>query len=232
MNTLELITKAYYLSGVSSRGYQVISDEQIADGLDILNDILAEKSMTTACIPYYSHTTFNAIPGQSIYDIPGLVDITQFTFNIENVRYSMISDSQQKFFGDARVDNIKNLPFHYYAERQLVGMRLYLYFTPNQDYEMNITGKYELQELALFDNISLILNRFYISYLKYYLAKRLCDFNGRSYPPNLESTYIGLNAQISNMFGVDLSVVKNSMFTRDSFNWGQINIGLGWTSRA
>lgn len=228
MNTLELITKAYYLSGILSRGYETVSSEQTTDGLDILNDILAEKSISSSYIPYYSHAEFNTVIGQEIYDIPGLVDITELTFNIQTVRYPMIRDNQQRYFGDGRVDNIQNLPFHYYAERHLGGMRIYLYFTPSQVFQMKITGKYALQELALFDTLDTILDRFYVSYLKYYLAKRLCDFYGVSYPPNLMSTYVGLNAQIDKMVGVDLSIKRESMFRRDHFGYGQANLGRGW----
>jgi len=229
MNTLELITKAYYLSGILARGFETISAEQTSDGLDLLNDILAEKSISSALIPYYSHATFNATPGVAEYTIPNLVDIREFTFNIENVRYPMVRDSQKKFFGSGRVDDIQNLPFHYYAERQLGGMLLYLYFTPNQDYEMNITGKYALQQLELFDDLDQILDRFYVSYLKYYLAKRICDFYGQTYPPQLEPTYRGLDAQLNKMVGTDLSINRDSLFSKNYFNYGQANLGRGWT---
>jgi hypothetical protein len=229
MNTLELITKAYYLSGILARGFETISAEQTSDGLDLLNDILAEKSMSTALIPYYSHTTFNAVPGQEVYTIPGLMDIRELTFNINDVRFPMVRDTQKRYFGAGRVDNLENLPFHYYAERQVGSMLIYLYFVPNEAYEMKITGKYSLQELALFDDLDPILDRFYTSYLKYHLAKRICDFYGNSYPPQLEPTYKGLEAQLSKMVGIDLSITRDSMFRRNYFGYGDANLGRGWS---
>jgi hypothetical protein len=89
MNTLGLISNAYYLSGILSRGFETISSEQTTDGLELLNDIIAEKSITTSLIPYYSHTTFDTVEGQSEYEVPGLMDIRELTFSIDNVRYQM-----------------------------------------------------------------------------------------------------------------------------------------------
>ena len=228
MNTLELITKAFYLSGILGRSFEVISDEQTSDGLDLLNDVLAEKSITTSYIPYYTHTTFNTVIGQDIYTIPGLVDLSNLTFNIGDVRYPMVRDTQRRFFGQGRVDNIQSLPFHYYDERQLGGMLIYLYFVPSQDFVMNITGKFSLQEVALFDDLSLILDRFYISYLKYFLAKRICDIYGQTFQSELMQTLIGLDAQINKLVGVDLSIPRNSQFNRNRFGYAYANLGNGF----
>jgi hypothetical protein len=229
MNTLGLISNAYYLSGILSRGFETISSEQTTDGLELLNDIIAEKSITTSLIPYYSHTTFDTVEGQSEYEVPGLMDIRELTFSIDNVRYQMTRDSQSRFFGAGRVENLESLPFHYYAERQLDKMIIYLYFVPDQAYEMKITGKYKLQELELYEELNDKLDRFYQSYLKYLLAKRICDFYGQSYPQSLEPTLIGLEAQIDKMVGVDLTVKTKSMFDGAVFNYGQANLGRGWT---
>jgi hypothetical protein len=228
MNTLELINNAYYLSGILSRDFETISASQTSDGLEILNDVLAEKSISSALIPYYSHTTFNTVVGQETYTIPNLVNIAELTFNIGDVRYQMIRDSQKRYFGTGRVDNLNSLPFHYYAERQLPGMELYLYFIPEQVFEMKITGKYSLQELTLFDDLDPIFNRFYKSYLKYFLAKRLCDFFGHTYPDQLKPTLKGLEEQINKMVGVDLSIDRQSMFRKNYFGYGQANLGNGW----
>lgn len=228
MNTLELINNAYFLSGILSRDFETISASQTADGLELLNDVLAEKSISSALIPYYSHTTFNTVEGQEEYVVANLVDITELTFNIGDVRYSMIRDTQKRYFGDGRVDSIQSLPFHYYAERQLGGMRFYLYFVPDQDFEMKVTGKFALTELTLFQDLDTVFDRFYKSYLKYYLAKRLCDFFGHNFPDQLKPTLRGLEEQMNKMVGVDLSINRQSMFRKNYFGYGQANLGRGW----
>lgn len=229
MITRQLIANAYYLSGILSRDFETISDTQAVDGLGILNDILAEKSISSALIPYYTQTTYNGTQGEKEFTIPGLVNETDVTFFIDNVRYKMIRDSQQRFWGDSRVEDISSLPFHYYSQRALGGMQFYLYFTPDQAYEFQITGKFKIETLDLDVDTALFLDRFYVSYLKYKLAKRLCDFYGHQFPPQLMPDLKGLEAQLNKMVGVDLTIEKPSNFSRGGdFNYGQANLGKGW----
>jgi hypothetical protein len=225
MNTLELITNAYYLSGILSRGFETISDEQTADGLELLNDVIAERAINSSYIPYFSHTTFNTVPGQEIYDIDGLVDLATLTFNINDVRYHMTRDNQNRYFGGNRVDNIRSLPFHYYAERQEGNQTLiYLYFVPDQVYEMKITGKYALSELTLFETLT--MDRFYISYLKYKLAQRICEYYQTSFSQISTATLSGLENKINKMVGTDLTV--NRRGGQKKINYAFVNINSGW----
>ncbi|MHA2405045.1 MAG: hypothetical protein ACXADH_18780 [Candidatus Kariarchaeaceae archaeon] len=170
MITRQLIANAYYLSGILSRDFETISDTQAVDGLDILNDILAEKSISSALIPYYTQTIYQGVAGTKEFIVPDLVNETDVTFFIDNVRYKMIRDSQQRFWGDSRVEDISSLPFHYYSQRAVGGMQFYLYFTPDADYRFEITGKYRIETLTLDIDTSFFLDRFYVSYLKYKLA--------------------------------------------------------------
>ena len=229
MITRQLIANAYYLSGILSRDFETISDTQAVDGLDILNDILAEKSISSALIPYYTQTIYQGVAGTKEFIVPDLVNETDVTFFIDNVRYKMIRDSQQRFWGDSRVEDISSLPFHYYSQRAVGGMQFYLYFTPDQDYRFEITGKYRIETLTLDIDTSFFLDRFYVSYLKYKLAKRLCDFYGHQFPGQLEPTLKGLEAQLNKMVGVDLTIKKQSNFSRGgNFSYGQANLGKGW----
>jgi hypothetical protein len=229
MITRQLIANAYYLSGILSRDFETISDTQAVDGLDILNDILAEKSISSALIPYYTQTIYQGVAGTKEFIVPDLVNETDVTFFIDNVRYKMIRDSQQRFWGDSRVEDISSLPFHYYSQRAVGGMQFYLYFTPDADYRFEITGKYRIETLTLDIDSSFFLDRFYVSYLKYKLAKRLCDFYGHQFPGQLEPTLKGLEAQLNKMVGVDLTIEKPSNFSRGgNFSYGQANLGKGW----
>jgi hypothetical protein len=229
MITRQLIANAYYLSGILSRDFETISDTQAVDGLDILNDILAEKSISSALIPYYTQTIYQGVAGTKEFIVPDLVNETDVTFFIDNVRYKMIRDSQQRFWGDSRVEDISSLPFHYYSQRAVGGMQFYLYFTPDADYRFEITGKYRIETLTLDIDTSFFLDRFYVSYLKYKLAKRLCDFYGHQFPGQLEPTLKGLEAQLNKMVGVDLTIKKPSNFSRGgNFSYGQANLGKGW----
>lgn len=230
MNAAQLISYAYYLSGIRSRTLEDVTNTDTADGLELLNDILAEKSIDSSLINYFTHTEFNTVPGQEEYFIPDLVDLSSLTFNIDDVRYKMIRDFNRKYFGSSRVDNITSLPFHYYAERTVGGMNLYLYFIPDDNYLMKITGKFSLAQISdpsqNLDN----LDRFYTSYLKYELAYRICNLFDKDFPQQSFVVLNGLRTKLENMVGIDLTIEKDSLFparTVDPFI--EANLGRGWT---
>ncbi|MGB1309583.1 MAG: hypothetical protein ACPG47_00150 [Leucothrix sp.] len=226
----ELITSAYYLSGVVSRDLETVSGSQLTDGLELLNDILAEKSRLGIEIPYYSHTTLNTVVGQEEYDVPGLIDLDAITFNIGEVRYSMVRMDRRYYFGSPRVDNIESLPFSYFPERVKDGMKIYLYFLPVDVYVVKITGKFALSQVAADTDLNLELDRYYESYLKYKLASRLCDFNGISFGINKDKTLFELESELDDISAPDMTNQKLSTLTskQSGYNWADINIGRGW----
>ena len=126
----ELINRAYYLSGVVSRKFQSVSGAQVTDGLNLLNEILAEKGITGALIPYYKEYSLALITGQEKYFIDGLIEIETVTFNIDTVRYSMRGKGRKAYFGSGRADDIQTLPYEWRLERVLNGSDIYIYFLP------------------------------------------------------------------------------------------------------
>ena len=231
MNARELINDAWYLSGIVSREWETVTGTQASDGLRLLNDFIGETSINGSRIPYYTHDTFNTVDGQEEYSIPGLIDLEELTFNIDNVRYQMVRDTQKNYFGSFRVDDITSLPFHYYAERQLGGTKIYLYFVPNTDYEMRMTGKFALTSVDYDTDLSVIFDLFYTSYLKYALANRLCDDYGYQFTPLKLKTLHRLEKKIRDLPGIDLSINKISGFRSRNGSpdiWALGNLYNGW----
>lgn len=230
MLVLELVSNAYRLSGIVAQGFENISNDEPSIGLSLLNDILAEYSISGSMITYYTFNNFPAVIGQEIYNISNLVEIETMTFNINDVRYNMIRDNRRRYFGQSRVDDLLSLPFHYYAERQLGGMRIYLYFLPSQAYLMKIEGKYALTNVTLQTQLTGILEDYYVLYLKYALAQRIADYYCWQFPEQNKATLESLYNQINNFGGVDLNLNINPLFTKQNLGiYGQANLGKGWT---
>jgi hypothetical protein len=229
MNAAELIAKAFYLSGVVGRGYESITGEYSQDGLDLLNDILAEKAIDSALIPYTSHTTFETVANTEIYTVQNLVEIDCLTFNLdENTRLPLERDTQYNYFGSGRINDIKSLLTHYYAERQVDNtMKIYFFFIPDSAYTVNITGKYAFSSASLLDTLP--FDQFYTSYLKYLLAKRICHFYEENFNPEHEATLQKMEEKLYQMTGEDFTSRKVSMFSRSGVNYAQANLGKGWT---
>lgn len=226
----QLITKAYYLSGIVSRKFQSVSGDQITDGLDFLNEVIAEKAITGSMIPYFKEYSLTAVPGQEEYEIPDLIQAETVTFNIGPVRYSMNVQGRKAYFGTGRVDNTQSLPYQWHIERKLNGSTLYLYFIPNDGYDIKIWGKFKLDEISdLCDDLELIYDKFYIKYLTYATANEICDEYNVILPVQAAKTLEILEEKLTYVSPLDLSVQKKSSFQRDtSINYADVNLGRGW----
>ncbi len=229
MNANELIANSYYLSDIVSRELETVSGSQQADGLDMLNDLLVEKSAKGQMIPYYTHTTLDTIPGQEEYFIPNLIDAEVITFNIDDIRYSMLRYKRKEYFGLPRADNVQSLPTSYHFERSLGGGKLYFYYLPDDVFRVNITGKFSLAKVIGSQELSGGLDDYYVAYLKYALAKRIADFFNIEFAPGKKDTLFALERKVFEVAPPDLQIKKLSTFgDRRHVNWAYVNLGEGY----
>lgn len=222
---LELITRAFYLSQVVSRGLQVPSAEQINDGLYLLNALIDFKNADLREIPYYQEYIFETVQGQEMYSVPNLLSVDTMTFNIGDVRYSMEEQTRTYYFGIPRVDMVQSLPFQYRVERTLDGCNVYMYFVPAQVYVIKIWGKFALMNVTLQSDMSQIYDLFYIEFLRYSLAIYICAEWGATPPDLVVSQHKELQKKIMDVSPPDLSIrSQNLIGPANSITWGLINM--------
>lgn len=229
--TTQLITSSFYASGVVSREFETVSGGQQADGLQWLNDIITEKTVDNGMIPYETTYNSNFVIGQTIYPIPGLIQIDTLVFFLDTVRYAMKYDKRNNFFGSPRVENITTLPFEWYFERQFGGGNLHIYFAPDQNYPMEIHGVFRLSAVTLGQDLSLTLDQFYRTYLHYCLADRICAEYSYDVPPNVTKQLSKYESWISKKSRLlDLRMKKvSTLQRRGGYSWAQVNLGKGFT---
>jgi hypothetical protein len=225
-----LITNAYYLSGVVSRSFQTVTGEQLNDGLNLLNALLAVKTIDQRLIPYYRELAVTAVIGQEKYFIQNLIAVETFTFNIGSVRYSMLPIMRKKYFGTGRVDNIQSLPYNWHVERERGGASLYIYFLPNTAYPMKIWGKFGIVNVASEnEDLSLVYDAFYIEYLRYALAEYICAEYNITFQPQSAQKLKELEYTLIDLSPKDFSITKFSTLQSDTgINYADVNIGRGW----
>jgi hypothetical protein len=231
-NVTKLITNAWYLSGIVSRQLQTLSGDQLSDGLDLLNALLAMKTADDRLIPYFTSYPLTAVIGQESYAIPGLISVETITFNLQTiVRFPMQQLSRKQYFGTYRVNNINSLPFSCHIERSKGGATLYVYYLPNDNYPITITGKFSLGSFSSFTtDLELTLDKFYIEYLRYALAALMCDEYAIAFSPRHQATLDKYEEKLLDLSPLDLSVSKISSFGRGSnINWGYVNFP-GWSA--
>lgn len=225
----ELITRAYYLSQVVSRELEQVSGQQLNDGLVYLNALLSLKSAHTRVIPYYQEYDFTAVIGQEEYFVPNLVAPETLTFNIGPVRYSTMPSSRRPYFGAGRVDNITSLPFNWHFERVLNGSNIFLYFLPDQAYPIKIWGKFGFVNVTLNEDLLTVYDEYYIDYLRYRLALRICSEYGIPMQPQTMDELRELEEAVTDVSPPDLTLSKISCLQGSTgINWGDVNLGRGW----
>jgi hypothetical protein len=230
--TLQLINNAYYESGIVSRGFETVGGQEAQDGLQFLNDLIADKTVENGLIPYYEQFDFVAVPGQELYFIPDLIEVDTFVFFIDTVRYQTENRARREYFGSSRADNIRSLPGSWHMERCFGGANLYIYFKPNEAFPLTIWGQFRLQQVVINQDLSLTLDRFYINYLKYDLAVRLCNEYNYTVPPGVAKQFAKYEDDIGKRSGkMDLRLTKlSSLQRRGGINYGTVNIGHGWVN--
>ena len=331
----ELISEAFYTSGIVSREFQTVAGDQVITGLLKLNEILSDTAIETDMLPYYttSYKFFSQI-NTEMYFIPNLDQCETLVFYLDTVRYQMRKNPRDQYFGQGRAQNVQSLPFNWHVERTLGGSNLFIYFFPDQDYPMEITGLFRLQSVVLgqdlnsalatanlgvpivtgtgnfaagelivndidlagtyaqpidlvnyintgvipfvsadlstgqfiltnisgtninivsngsegtvnnvtFSNFSTVngymnqtfmpiaLDQFYINYLQYYLADRLCTAYNFELPMGAAKQLLRYQQMISKRSSpMDLTMNKlSTLQTQSSINYGQVNIGRGF----
>ena len=226
-----LISDAFYISGVASREFEQVTATQGQDGFNMLNDILTDKVVENDMIPYYTHYTFNAVQGQEAYFIPKLIQLDTLVFFINTVRYEMQYLNRRPYFGSPRATSVQSLPFTFHVERQFGGASIYLYFLPNTAYPMEAWGQFGLSEVTINQDLSLSMDRFYISYLKYALAVRICTEYSYAVPPDVQKQLDEYEYMISKRSQqLDLSGEKVTTLSKGTqFSYAQVNLGRGWS---
>lgn len=226
----QLITEAWYRSGIVARNNQSVTGDQIHVGLGLLNEILDFQTIDHDLIPFWTYDqSITTDAGEENYFIDNCLSIESVTFNIDTVRYPMDSVTRRKYYGSARVDNISSLPFSYNFNREKGGGTLSLYFKPAGEYPLKIMAKFGLVDVSLNTDISEQYEGGYISYLKFYLARYMCMEYSISFPEEASKLLTSLIRKLMYVSPPDLSMKKTSMLQQQpGILWADINIGMGW----
>jgi hypothetical protein len=226
----QLITGAYYASGIVARDFETVSGSQAGDGLVWLNELIGKKIIEPDLIPYEGSTTFTGVVGQEDYQVNNLIKPDTVTFVKQDVRYKLDYIPRDQYRGSTRVNNINSMPYQYYYERNFDGASISLYFKPNEAYTFTIYGIFRLSEVTAAQDLSLTLNRFYITFLRYELAEKICTEYGMPVPSNVEREVNAYRALISKQSRpLDLAIRKRSTLQQQQLPyWAWVNLGDGW----
>lgn len=226
----ELITRAYYLSGVTARRLQTVTGDQISDGLFLLNALLAVKSFDEQLIPYFTKTTISTVAGQETYFVDRLLEIETQTFDLQtNVRMPMTRLGRTEYFNTARVNNLRTILGAWHLEREKGGARIYLYPLPDQIYPLTFVGKYGFLQVELIDDLEEVYDDYYIEYLRYALAEYICADYGIILQPQVEKKLNEYEDKLKYVSPIDFSTIIRQFAQKKTGDiYAQANLGRGW----
>lgn len=226
---LELINEAYYLSGIVANTSQPTGAQQ-KRALTLLNSLLALKTSDSRLVPYTSTYNFNAVVGQQTYLIPKLIYADSVTFNLNTtIRLALMQQSRKQYWGSYRITNLSTLLSVFNLEPAVGGANLSVYPLPNIAYPISIVGRFSLNAVTKFTDLSAIFDGDYIFYLTFALSRYLCLRTNISFPPAAEMEYNKLEQLLKDKSALDLTVTKISTLDKGcGINYAIGNLRGGW----
>jgi hypothetical protein len=239
MKVRAVLTDAIYLSGLGGASLSTPTGDWINRALILLNDLLAERNSDGELLPYYEQIFVDAVADQQKYFIPKLAFLETCAVIIgDGVRLDMALSSRETFFQSNRVLNVSAIPQEYYSERIIQevdgeyvdGTQLWVYYLPQQStYQFQITGRFLIDDLTYDDDILEKFGRFYIPWIKYKLASRICDFYNMPFTPQNMQTLTVLEAKMNDINAYDYSMKKRASFAAGSMqNPASSRMSGGW----
>ena len=162
------------------------------------------------------------------------------------VRYAMRQVDRKIYWATPRANQIMSLPYQYTVERQfggstntqpgvlpnpLGGASIYVYFLPVQAYQFQLWGLFSLNSVTMGQDLSLTLDQFYIDFLMYELAERLCADYDYSMPEGaahqLEEYQMIIDKREQRLDLNHQSISALSQ-TTDGVNYAWANLSTGW----
>lgn len=226
---LQLINNAYDTSGIVALDLETPTGAQTSRGLKLLNAMLSFQGINGRVIPYFKTYTFNGVVGQETYFVENLISIETMTFDLNSVRFSMVEQERIRYFGWPRANNINSLPLTYHLERTKGGANIRVYFFPNQTYPFNLIGKFGLTDVTNQTDLSAIYDEFYIDYLTYKLAQRICGSYTIQFTAENEQILNEYEQTLRDLSPLDFSMKKvSTLQKRTGYSYADANLGRGW----
>jgi hypothetical protein len=226
----ELLVKALRTSGLVSAdiGNQPTS-RQMVDALDLLNEILSQINSDGALLPYTSTISVDMVAGQETYEIDNLIQWQAIAYYLDDIRYTLYYSGRTDYYSSNRADNILSMPYQFHVERTIGGSKIQLYFFPQQDYPLEITGLFGFSPVGISDDISTLFDTYYLKYLRLKLANAICSYNELTLSNGSAIELAKIEKQMKRLNNPDLSSSVVNLMTGANFpSYAQANFRNGF----
>jgi hypothetical protein len=220
--TEDIIIGAYHEIGEITPN-EIPSQGQIAQGFDLLNDMIGAFSMSSLYIPFDQRISFVTVPGSGKYvftrapqpigppPLPGdpiiVASNLVVTLNFVNlaftpdvpgtVIYPVRIISKAEFYGVIRINQLPGIPNYCFLDVESTESTIQFYPVPNLAYPVEIKAKVALDYVTRFTDIT-ALPPFYFRFLRKALARELISYYpSANWPATAEAEYIKMEKLIT-----------------------------------
>lgn len=232
----ELIRDAYILAHVINPNEEPYG-YLVSQGLRILNACLAQWGSIGIYVPYYNYPTINLTANVNFYNAGRLIaEIMEANITGEDNLKTQVRIADDREFnlwnynisGTMRPGAIYLSKEQYFPDptSSITTSKIYVYPTPDANYNLNLILKYYLQPVTLSEQIVEIPD-YYIKALTYQIAKDLVDLHNSNLPQSFFEEYEKLIDQLRSKNPTDLTVLTPNPFrqTRIYRPWGYGYVG-------
>jgi hypothetical protein len=215
------------------------------------NFVIGQEQYTIPGLIDISSLTFfiDSPPSTPIVPPPpyATMPVPAVTGQSNQVRYSMRKVDRKLYWATPRANQIMSLPYQYYVERQyggatntqpgilpnpLGGASIFVYFLPVAAYTFEIWGLFSLNSVVMGQDLSETLDQFYIDFLKFELAERICAEYDYSMPPGaakqLSEYQLIIDKREQRLDLTQQSISPLAQIT-DGINYAWANLSTGWS---
>jgi hypothetical protein len=210
----KIIHNAYLVLGVKKFG-EVVSGEEAEIGLDLFNELLESFSQNGLLIPYREEISFTMTPNQGVYTISDTVtaDITArplarldyVSFQIDDVIYPCNILTSNGFYQNFRVQDLASLPYNVLLQKATYQSELIFYPVPDRAYTCTVRGKFKFADVELDDRLD-ELPDVYRRFMRYAVARELCEAYGVEWSSKNEAIYQELLRTAESSNDIDLTI--------------------------
>lgn len=214
----KLIQRSARIIGLNSDDRN-LSNHKIAEGLEVLNELLDSFFTQPDVLAYFSSVQFNLVTGQKSYEFSREVTADVNSNKIAQLKSVYLVDTNvvypmwvQKDYIDwevRRTTDRQTRPFQVYLQNDILKSFVIFDVLPDKNYECNLKAKFALSNVSLSTDLT-VLPDYYVNFLKYALGRELnTSYPGTVWNANLEARYKDAKKYIIGVSDDDLMQVTS-----------------------
>jgi hypothetical protein len=210
----KIIHNAYLMLGIKKFG-ETVSGEEAEIGLSLFNELLESFSQNGLLIPYRETISFTMTPNKGVYTVSEVVAADVNARPIERLDYvSFQSDTviypcniltANGFYENFRVQGLASMPYNVLLQKATYQSELIFYPIPDREYVCTVQGKFKFADVELDDRLD-ELPDVYRRFMRYGIARELCEAYGVEWSSKNEAIYQELLRTAESSNDIDLTI--------------------------